>query len=108
MSVPIRIRLFFEWGGGALWCGNDAAFRRFGVGPAEEKLGLPDALLARLKAMSAHHDTALNWSDPAAPGPWSASDYAAFCDQVEVLRAEIADVLGPAFDIVNEQFDCAG
>ena len=107
MSAPIRIRLFFEWGGGVLWCGNDAALQRFDVGPAEEKLGLPEALLARLHALSAHHDTALNWADPSAPGPWSKADYAEFCTQVEALRAEIAQALGPEFEVVNAQFDCA-
>jgi hypothetical protein len=106
MTAQIRIRLFFEWGGGALWCGSDAAYQRFDVGPVEKKLGLPEALLARLHAMSAHHDTALNWAEPMEPGPWSETDYAEFCGKVERLRTEIAEALGPEFEVVNDQFDC--
>lgn len=106
MAVPIRIRLFFEWGGGALWPGNDAARERFDVGPLDDRLGLPDALLARLRALSVHRDSALNWADPAAPGPWSASDHGEFCKQVAALRADIAAALGPGFDVVNDERDC--
>lgn len=104
MTTRIRLRLFFEWGGGALWCGNDAAAQRFGVGPVEDRLDLPHPLLARIRALSAHHDTALNWSDPAAAGPWTQKDHDDFRLQVERLRTEIAETLGPEFDIVNEQF----
>uniref|UniRef100_UPI00404829E3 hypothetical protein n=1 Tax=Yoonia sp. TaxID=2212373 RepID=UPI00404829E3 len=106
MTAQIRIRLFFEWGGGVLWCGNDAARQRYDVGPVEEKLGLPKALLAQLHAMSAHHDTALNWADPREAGSWSETDYAEFCGKVEQLRAEIAEAIGPEFEVVNEQFGC--
>jgi hypothetical protein len=106
MTVQIRIRLFFEWGGGALWCGNEAALQLYDVGPVEQKLHLPAALLARIHAMSEHHDSALNWSDPKEPGSWSEADYAEFCGQIEQLRADVAEALGPAFTVVNEQFDC--
>ncbi len=105
---PFRIRLFFEWGGGALWCGNDAALQRFDVGPIEGRLGLPADLLARINTLSAHHDTALNWADPREPGPWSPGDFDKFCQDVEALRIEIAKALGPEFEVVNEQFDCSG
>ncbi len=103
---PLRIRLFFEWGGGALWCGNDAALQRFDVGPIEDRLGLPADLLARIDTLSTHHDTALNWEYPPDPGPWSKDDYAEFCQDVEALRVEIAEALGSDFEVVNEQFDC--
>ena len=69
---------------------------------------MPQALRDRIQHLSAHHDTALNWDDPMAPGPWSRSDYTAFCTQVRALRAEIAEVLGPAFEVVTDQFDCTG
>ncbi|MPT17790.1 MAG: hypothetical protein E2579_08535 [Pseudomonas sp.] len=40
MSEVFRIRLMFEWGGGSLWCGNEAALKQFDVGPIEEILPL--------------------------------------------------------------------
>jgi hypothetical protein len=66
------VRLMLEWGGGCLWCGNDAARDRFDVGPIEDRLPLSAETRRRLAALSAWHDTALNWDYPPDPGPWTA------------------------------------
>lgn len=29
MQMLYKVRLMFEWGGGCIWCGNDAALERF-------------------------------------------------------------------------------
>lgn len=38
MGPQFIVRLMFEWGGGCLWGGNDAARATFDVGPIEERL----------------------------------------------------------------------
>ncbi len=38
-----HVRLMFEWRGGTLWGGNDAAYDAFDVGPIEDELPLSDA-----------------------------------------------------------------
>jgi len=102
MPPRYRIRLMFEWGGGALWCGNDAARERFGVGPIEERLPLPPALVARLDELGAWHDRSLGWEDPAAPGPWTAEEAARFHAAAEEMRTVVADALGAEFEVIHE------
>ena len=100
----MTIRLMFEWGGGSLWAGDDAARARFDVGPLDDALDLPDALRSRLDALSVRHDTALDWDDPAGPSPWTDSERAAFDTDAEVLRrdlsAHLATHLGPSVALV--------
>lgn len=102
MSVILKIRLFFEWGGGVLWCGNEAALQRFDVGPVEDKLPLSNETRERLRGMTVWHDTALNWDDPAGPSPWSAAEDARFTEAVARLVDDIRHELGPDYDIINE------
>jgi hypothetical protein len=89
----------FEWGGGCLWCGDDVTRARFGVGPVERRLGLSDALVARLAELSGRHDRALDWDDPAGPSPWGEPEFDNFdadaLAALERLRAE----LGEAFEV---------
>jgi hypothetical protein len=103
MAPPrYRIRLMFEWGGGALWCGNDAARECFGVGPIEARLPLPSAILARLDELGAWHDQSLNAEYPPDPGPWTPEEQARFHTAAREVRAGIQDALGPEFDVVYE------
>lgn len=99
MPPRYRIRLMFEWGGGCLWCGNDAARDRFDVGDIEDRLPLSAENRERLAELSAWHDTALDWDDPAGPSPWTPDDDvrfdAAASEVLERIRAE----LGPEFQV---------
>jgi hypothetical protein len=99
MPPRYRLRLMFEWGGGCLWSGNEAALRAFDVGHIEDRLPLSAETLARLEELSIWHDTSLDWDDPAGPGPWSADEYARFnraaAEVLESIRAE----LGPDFQV---------
>ena len=99
MTPIYHLRLMFEWGGGCLWSGNDAALEAFGVGEIEDRLPLSDETRRRLEELSVWHDTSLDWDDPAGPGPWSADEYERFnraaVDILETLRAE----LGPGFQV---------
>jgi hypothetical protein len=102
VSVIPKIRLFFEWGGGVLWCGNEAARQRFDVGSVDDELPLSNEIRNRLHGMSAWHDTALNWNNPAGPSPWSEADDARFTEAVARLADDIRQELGPDYEIINE------
>jgi len=102
MSGVFHIRLMFEWGGGSLWCGNEAALKEFDVGPVEDKLPLSNAMLERLNALSKWHDTALNWEYPPDPGPCSTDEYAKFEVEVLTFLSELQAELGPEFEVVYE------
>jgi hypothetical protein len=97
------IRLMFEWGGGSLWCGNEAARERFDVGPIEERLPLSDETRRFLDEMSLWHDRSLNWAYPPDPGPWTPEEGARFDQAAEELRAAIQAELGPEFDVVYQR-----
>jgi len=101
-TARYRIRLMFEWGGGSLWCGNDAARARFDVGPIEERLPLSPRTLERLEKLSRWHDRSLNREYPPDPGPWTADEAARFHGATEEMRAAIQAELGPDFDVVYE------
>ena len=97
--MTFRLRLMFEWGGGCLWCMDDATRQTFGVGPIENRLPLSAKLNARLEAHSSLHDSALNWDDPAAPSPWMPAQFADFDRAVEILMADLQAELGGRFVI---------
>lgn len=92
----------FEWGGGCLWCGNDAALRRFDVGPVEGKLPLTPETRRRLEELSAWHDRALNWEYPPAPSPWSRQEREQFDVAAQEALKRIRTELGPDFEVVYE------
>ena len=100
-EIP-KIRLFFEWGGGVLWCANDAARQRFDVGPVENKLPLPNEMQQRLQGMVEWHDTALNWGNPPAPSPWSKVEDVRFTEAVALLVEDIKRELGAGYEVINE------
>jgi hypothetical protein len=93
MTPIYRVRLMFEWGGGCLWSGNEAALEAFDVGDIEDRLPLSDETRRRLDELSVWHDTSLDWDDPAGPGPWSADEYERFnraaAEVLEIIRAEL-------------------
>lgn len=94
-EVP-KIKLFFEWGGGVLWCANDAAHQRFDVGPIEDKLSLSDEIRQRLHGMAVWHDTALDWNNPPGPSPWSKAEDVRFAEQLTSLLRTSDGNSGPA------------
>ncbi len=96
------LRLMFEWGGGALWCGNPASIDRFGVGPIEDRLPLSTDMRRRLRALSAWHDGALNWEYPPDPSPWPADERERFDRAARAELTLLLAELGPAFEIVYE------
>lgn len=83
----------FEWGGGCLWTGNEAALKAFDVGAIEDDLPLSDETRGRLEELSLWHDSSLDWDHPAGPGPWTPGEHEDFekaaGEVLETIRAEL-------------------
>ncbi len=94
-----RLRLMFEWGGGCLWCGNQAALDAFDVGHVEDVLPLSAETRRRLEELSVWHDTSLDWDDPAGPGPWPPEEYERFGRAAGEVLERIRAELGPDFEV---------
>lgn len=94
-----HLKLMFEWRGGCLWAGNDAALRAFDVGDIEDQLPLSDETRARLEELSEWHDTALDWDDPGGPSPWSSEEYERFKRAALEILERVRTELGPEFSV---------
>lgn len=94
-----RVKLMFDWGGGCLWTGNDAALAAFDVGAIEDILPLSDETRRRLDELSAWHDTSLNWDYPPDPGPWTPEEEARFERAAAEILEQIRAELGPEFQV---------
>ncbi|MHC8343692.1 hypothetical protein [Pseudomonas sp. RT6P73] len=103
MKQKFVIRLMFEWGGGVLWCGNEAAREQFSVGPIEDQLPLTDKTRTSLNELTRWHDTSLNWDYPPDPGPWESEEYTRFDSAAHALLATIQIELGSNFEVVYEK-----
>jgi hypothetical protein len=104
--VKYQLRYFFEWGGGCLWPGNDAAYHQFGLGPYDVSpcpLPLSVESLTRCKELGSLHDTSLNRDYPPDPGPWQQDQWDRFNALSDQLLADIRDELGSDFEIINRQ-----
>ena len=102
------LRFFFEWGGGCLWAGNDAARADFDVGPLDlppTPLPLSDGTLKLCVDLSAWWYTSLNQDYPPDPGPWSRADYERFSAAALELLAAIRRDLGEAFEVIDERIE---
>jgi alkylhydroperoxidase family enzyme len=99
MTARYVLRLRFEWEGGCLWCVNDAARQAFDVGAIEDRLPLTPETIRRLDELTAWHDTALDWDDPAGPGPWPPDEYARFDQAAAEVLESIRAQLGPDFQV---------
>jgi hypothetical protein len=93
----------FDWGGGCLWCGNDAAREMFDVGPIEGLLPLSPETRRRLDQLSRWHDAALAWEYPPDPSPWSPEERMRFEVAAADLLAAVRAELGPEFEVVYVQ-----
>ncbi|HYW13974.1 MAG TPA: hypothetical protein VE871_18565 [Longimicrobium sp.] len=98
-SARHHLRLMFEWRGGCLWAGNDAAFKAFDVGAIEDKLPLSDETRQRLEELSVWHDTALDWDDPGGPGMWPPEEYERFDRAAREMLERVRTELGPEFSV---------
>lgn len=99
MSPVYRLRLMFEWGGGCLWCANDAAREKFDVGSIEDALPLSASTQKELQELSAWHDQALDWTNPAGASLWGQDDFDRFDLAAQEMKSKLEVELGPQFEI---------
>lgn len=97
----------FEWGGGCIWCGNDAALEKFDVGPIEDVLPLSEAIKSELQAMTEWHDKALDWRYPPDPSPWSEEEFNRFDVAANAIKSKLELELGPEFEVAYERLGAA-
>ena len=100
-TTPLyRIFLMFEWGGGCLWCGNEVTLEKFDVGSLAEVLPLSTSIREQLDKLSAWHDQALNWSNPADVSPWNEDEFELFENAANAMRVQLQAELGADFEFV--------
>jgi hypothetical protein len=101
MSTPkYQVKLMFEWGGGSLWCGNDAAHEAYDVGPIEDRLPLSENLKQHLFKLTEWHDKSLNWDYPPDPGPWTPKEFEEFEKAAMEVLSDIRSELGDDFEVI--------
>ena len=99
MSGYYQIVLMFEWGGGTLWAGNDAARRDYGVGILDYKLPISCALRRELEKLVEWHDNALDWECPNNPSPWSIKEFQRFDCAANQVKEKLEKTLGCDYTI---------
>jgi hypothetical protein len=101
------LRFFYEWGGGCLWAGNEAARHAFGYGPYDVgddcPLPLSPEVLERCRRLTEWHDSALNWDYPPDPGPWRQAECDRFNSAAKDLLSAIRIELGTQFRVLDKQ-----
>ncbi|MDE6593881.1 MAG: hypothetical protein K2K57_12590 [Oscillospiraceae bacterium] len=99
------IRFFFEYGcvGDCLWCGNDAAYSKFDVGPISfDKLNLSEKLKADLTQLSDDFQSSLDWECPSDPSPWTEEHWENFKSRANEVYDRLVSALGSDFEVINE------
>lgn len=94
-----KLKLMFEWGGGTIWCVNDAAREKYDVGSIEERLPLSKEILQELQNLTDLHDGALNWDYPPDPSPWSKQQFENFESRALEMLDKLKAELGAEYEI---------
>jgi hypothetical protein len=95
-----KLKLMFEWGGGTVWCVNDVAREKYGVGAIEQKLPLSKKTLQNLQTLTDLHDGALNWDYPPDPSPWSKKQFDSFESKALEILNSLKLELGAEYEII--------
>lgn len=94
-----EIRIMFEWGGGSLWGMNAAAKAKYGYSEIEKSLPISLETKSLLGNLSDLHDTAMNWSDPSSPSPWTIDDHKLFETKAHLVLEDLRTELGSDFHV---------
>ena len=112
-----RLKFFIEYGAGSLWADNEAAFKKFDVGPLDEitynldgkisrqaKIRLPDELEVQRQLLVDLYKTSFDQNDiVAGPTHWTSEQRTNFYSQTKELYKNICDYLGDNFEITYNQ-----
>ena len=89
------IRFSFDWSARTcLWDSNGAM--------ELQQLGISQSLLAMIKDMADEMQTALNWSDPTAPCPWTPAHKADFIARAKIAYQQLCEELNNIYEIVYD------
>jgi len=117
-KATYRLEFFFDYQcQSCLWCGNDASYKKFDVGPIdatiydkdgnikrEPKIKLPIELKQKVDYLSNLFDSSLNWNDPQEPEPtWTTIKQNKFNTKAKELHSEISKFLGDDYEVIYKQ-----
>lgn len=100
------IRFFFEYGcvGDCLWCGNDAAYNKFDVGPISfDKLNLSKKLQDDFTRLSDEFQSSLDWEYPPDPSPWTKEHWQDFNARAKEAYKRLVSELGSDFEVICDK-----
>lgn len=98
-----QFRYFFSSGSGiCLWGLNPEAIERYGYAVDLKDLKLEENLLRRGWHLLAWFDTALDWSYPGNPSPWTKEESQRFDDYAQRFLSDVRQALGTGFEIRDE------
>lgn len=100
-----KFAFWFEWGNSeedcnCLWSQNDIARDKYGYNVDIRKLPISENLIKLLLDMGVEHDTALDWSDPGGPSPWTNGQKKDFAARKEEAHRRLQEELGSEYEII--------
>ena len=112
-----KLRFFFDYNcGGSLWCDNEAAFEKFGVGVLDTditdpqgniikkaEIKLPIETKQKVVQLDKLYSQSLDWNNPDRQSVWDENQWADFYKQARELHKEISLILGNDFEVVYKQ-----
>lgn len=117
MTGKYKLRFFFDYNcGGCLWCDNDAAYEKFGIGVLdseiydldgnilqEAKIKLPSSIRQQVLKLNKLYTESINWNNPGGQSLWDKNQWEIFHEQTKYLHKQIQLTLGGNFEVVYSQ-----
>jgi hypothetical protein len=112
-----KLSFFFDYNcGGCLWCDNDAARQKFGVGTLdaemfdlkgnivqEARIKLPAELKHLVTELDSVFLESLDWNNPGGQSIWTEEQFKNFHKRAKDLCEKISQELGDDFEVVYAQ-----
>lgn len=102
-----RFKFWFEWGCDethcpCLWCDDDITGGKFDCYVNIHDLPISDSLKKLLCELGIEHDTALDWSCPSDPSPWTEEQYEDFSARAKQAHKMLQDELGDEYEVIYD------
>jgi hypothetical protein len=112
-----KLKFFFDYNsGGCLWCDNNTAREKFGVGILDAdifdlngniiqnaKIELPKNIKEEISKLDKLYSTSLNWNDPTGKSLWSENQWNEFDKRAKKIHIKIAKLLGDKYELEYRQ-----